>query len=233
MALGETIKGAWAGKGKWWLIGGAAVGLGYLWWTRVRGQDPGADAGAAITPGGAAVADPIVPPGGDFSTPATPAPRPSSNGEWLQEAVASLILPPNNVGPAAAWNALNKALAGDPITNAESSIVELAIRAAGTPPEGMPRLNIASPAPAQTTGGTTSSTGGGSTSSAAVTHKVVTGDSLSGIAAGWRVSSSAVYGRNAAAIESAARAHRLSSSRGGPNNTLGWWIFPGTILTKP
>lgn len=229
MAIGEQIRAVWSGPGRKWVLGGAALGVGYLWWTRLRTRSAagGSDA-ATITPGGAAISEPVVPPGGDYSTPAEAAPRPASNGEWLQEVAAKLVLPPFNKSPIATFNALTKALAGEPLTTAEVGIVEEALRLGGTPPEGMPRINMASTAvPTATTPPPSS------TSSAAVTRTVKSGDTLSAIASAWGVTQSAAYSRNAAAIEAAAKSHGLSSSRGGPSNSLGWWIFPGTVLTKP
>jgi len=142
----DSVKGAFSGPGKKWIIGGALLGGGYLWWTRVRnGKTAAAGDGtgaATITPGGAAVADPVTPAGGDYSPAAGTTTRATTNGEWLQNVMAKLILPPYNRPTAATWNALQKALAGDPLTTAEISIVETAIQIEGTPPEGMPPLNM-------------------------------------------------------------------------------------------
>jgi hypothetical protein len=43
----------------------------------------------------------------------------------------------------------------------------------------------------------------------------------------------AIYNNNAGAIEDAARRNGKQSSRGGPNNQVGWWIYPGTVLNIP
>lgn len=142
MALTDTLKGAWSGNGKKWVIGGAVLGGGYLWWTRVRSAKPATAAGdATITAGGSAVAAPVTPPGGDYS-PSTNATRPSTNGQWIEQVVTILIAAPYNRPGIATWNALSKALNGDPLTTAEAAIVELAIQVRGTPPEGMPPLNM-------------------------------------------------------------------------------------------
>ncbi|MGE5827534.1 MAG: hypothetical protein ACM30G_04115 [Micromonosporaceae bacterium] len=229
MPIGEEIKAAWSGPGKKWVIAGGLASLAYLWWTRARtgGGASGGD-GVSFTPGGSAVADPITPPGGDYSGgSAEPGQRPGNNAEWLQEATAKLLLPPYNYGAAGVFNALTKALGGESLTTAETSIVERAITLSGVPPEGMPRINMASTANPQ------ASTPAPSPPSSTVTHTVVRGEALSSIAAGWKVSTSAAYARNAVTIEAAAKAHGLASSRGGPNNTLGWWIYPGTVLVKP
>lgn len=142
MGVVDTVKGSMAGKGKVYVIGGAVLGLGYLWWTRVRNATPSGEGDATITAGGSAVADPVTPAGGDYS-PATNQTRPSTNGEWLEQAVAILIAPPYNRPAIPTFNALSKALSGASITTAEAAIAELAIQVRGVPPEGMPPLNIA------------------------------------------------------------------------------------------
>lgn len=68
------------------------------------------------------------------------------------------------------------------------------------------------------------------------THTVAPGDTLSGISS--RLLGSAgrwtqLYDRNTAVIENAAKAHGRGSSRGGPRNEVGWYIYPGTVLTLP
>lgn len=225
--FGDTIRSAWSGRpGRKWLVVGGLGAAGYLWWTRRHGGASGGASGSgdvSLTPGGAAVGEPATPPGGDYSQTPTPTPRPTSNAEWLAEAVAKLILPPYNFGSVATWNSLQKALAGQPLTSGEAAIVEAALTAVGTPPEGMPQLNISAPS-----GG-----GGGTGGGSQVTHTVHSGETLTGIAAAWHETGSRVYARNAGAIEAAARNHGRSSSRGGPNNTPGWWIYPGTVLYKP
>lgn len=68
------------------------------------------------------------------------------------------------------------------------------------------------------------------------TETVRPGDTLTGIslrvyanAGRWRE----IYNANAGVIEAAARQRGKASSRGGPRNEVGWWIFPGTVLAIP
>lgn len=68
------------------------------------------------------------------------------------------------------------------------------------------------------------------------TYTVVVGDVLSvislrfyGTANRWME----IYNANAGEIEAAARRHGRSSSRGGPRNEVGWYIYPGTVLRIP
>lgn len=151
MPIGEEVAGAFKGPGKKWLLGGAVVGGGYLWYTRVRpGRATAAKGttagGVGITTGGQAIDPVATPPGGDYSPAAASSPvtRPATNVEWLAQAVAVLAAPPYNRPTVPTFNALSRALAGEPITTAEGSIVELALTAVGTPPDGMPVLNISS-----------------------------------------------------------------------------------------
>ncbi len=239
MGIGDTLKAGLSGDGRKWLIIGAVGGLGYLWYTRVRSGgsgDSGAIGEAAITKGGAAVADPITPPGGDYSEKPEPAARPATNAEWLSRASDVLVAPPHNRAVSATWNALNAALAGQPLSSNDMAIVELAIRLVGTPPEGMPPLNITAPSKVPVPSTTPAPAPAPSKTPvppASSTYVVKSGDTLSSIASKWRTTSSAVYSRNAAAIEAAAKKHGRTSSKGGPNNTPGWYIYAGTVLYKP
>jgi hypothetical protein len=144
----DGVKATTSGPGKKWIIVGAVAGLGYLWWTRSRSGTATKPAGGAatITPGGTAAADPVTPPAGDYSPATAAVDRPTTNAEWLSRAVDTLTAAPYNRPAIATWNALNKALAGQPLTTAESAIVELAIQAKGTPPEGMPPIQMSSTA---------------------------------------------------------------------------------------
>lgn len=63
-----------------------------------------------------------------------------------------------------------------------------------------------------------------------IIHTVAPGDTLGAIAARYQVSADQVYAINATTIEAAAKARGRADSRGGPNNTPGWWIYPGTPL---
>lgn len=230
MSIVDTLKSSWSGPGKKWVIGGAVLGLGYLWWTRVRDATP-STGDATISPGGAAVADPVTPAGGDY-TPTTSTTRPQTNGEWLAYVTARLQLPPYNRPAIATFNALTKALGGEPLTTAEASIVEIALQVGGTPPEGMPKLNISAP----TTGGTTTTPTPApkpKPTPTAASYTVRAGDTLTKIGLMWGNTWRQVYDKNAATIESAAKQHGHTSSRGGPTNNVGWWIFAGTKLYKP
>lgn len=67
------------------------------------------------------------------------------------------------------------------------------------------------------------------------TYTVVAGDTLTAISARFYGTASRyvnIYNANAGVIEAAAKAHGKSSSRG-PNGTVGWWIYAGTVLSIP
>lgn len=67
------------------------------------------------------------------------------------------------------------------------------------------------------------------------TYTIHTGDTLTGISVRFYGTASRyvnIYNANAGAIEGAAKAHGKTSSRG-PNGTVGWWIYPGTVLQIP
>lgn len=231
MGAVDTLRASWAGSGKKWIIGGAIVGAGYLWWTRSRDTGPSTSGAAQITDGGSAVADPVTPAGGDYSPPAEAPERPSTNGEWLAAAVARLSAEPYNKSSVAVFNALTKALGGEGLTTAEMSIVETAITVLGSPPEGMPKLNLTSPAQGSTP--TPNPSTPPPATSTPTSYVVKSGDTLTKIGATWGKTWRQVYDRNAATIEAAAKAHGRASSRGGPNNSPGWYIYPGTRLYKP
>lgn len=140
------LREAFSGKrGKILILAGVVV-VGYLYWTRARtggGTDPAAtdaaaaawDAGAAAGTAGATGTPPTV--GNDVQTPGVTS-RPQTNDQWLSRAVDLL--------GAGAFTALRKALDGQPLTQAESDLVSRAITAFGVPPEGMPALQLSSPA---------------------------------------------------------------------------------------
>lgn len=67
------------------------------------------------------------------------------------------------------------------------------------------------------------------------TYTIQGGDTLTGISVKMYGTSSrwiSIYNANAGTIEDAARRHGKASSRGN-NGTVGWWIYPGTVLTIP
>lgn len=222
----EAFKG---NRGKVLIIGGVAL-TGYLYWTRVRTAAPADSGGAAQDTIGA---DGRIPPTGGPTvgndTQTTGPSRPQSNDEWLANAT-DYLTGQRKVPATDAYNALYKALQGSPLSSQEGVWVGWAISypSLGTPPEGMPALNISKPVtpPQQSPPKPTNPPPSGST----VTYTVKSGDTLSGIARRYGVSESTLYQRNAAVIEAAARAHGLSSSAQGHPGSLGWWIFSGTKL---
>lgn len=67
------------------------------------------------------------------------------------------------------------------------------------------------------------------------THTIAKGNTLWGISSQYYGTGTRwiqIYNANAGAIEAAAKANGKSSSRG-PNGTVGWWIYPGTVLVIP
>lgn len=69
-------------------------------------------------------------------------------------------------------------------------------------------------------------------------YTVKRGDVLSRIAlryygSGTKTRWMKIYNANKGTIESAAKRHGKKSSRGGPRNEVGWFIYPGTVLTIP
>lgn len=244
MAISDTVKEAFTGPGRKWLVIGVLGGGVYLWWTRMRGSKApaaGADTvtldqtGAATDTGGPVVGTGTGPGGSTQDTNANPgASPPEDNGTWIQQAVARLQLPPYNGDPVGIFNALTKALDGEPVTPAEANLVGWAIQVEGTPPGGAPAIAIIpTPKPTTTPPPTAPAPTPKPTTPGPANHTVKSGETLSGIGAGWGKSAQQVYTKNAGAIEAAAKAHGRSSSKGGPNNSPGWWIYPGTVLLKP
>jgi LysM repeat protein len=67
-------------------------------------------------------------------------------------------------------------------------------------------------------------------------YTVVSTDTLSALAVRYYGSASRwreIYNANAGVIEAAARSHGRGGSAGGPRNEIGWYIYPGTVLTIP
>ena len=95
-----------------------------------------------------------VPPPAAYS-PASPDPsanpiRPADNDEWLATA-STLVASGGSIGYLTVSSALSKYLAGETITEAESRLVEQAIKLAGFPPYPAPPVVIASPSTAPLT----------------------------------------------------------------------------------
>jgi len=66
-------------------------------------------------------------------------------------------------------------------------------------------------------------------------HTISSGQTLWGISSQWYGTGTRwleIYNANVGTIEAAARAHNRRSSRG-PNGTVGWYIYPGTVLVIP
>lgn len=145
------IKKAFSGdRGKVLVLVGV-VGAGYIWWTRSRTPsipqpvpDDGLHSpGSGSAPGGSSGQTPI---------PGDPAPsdgRPTTNAAWLDKAVKILSNPPWNYSDTGVWNAIMKAFQGQPISAMEENWIRAAMSALGSPPEGMPPLNISAPIPSQ------------------------------------------------------------------------------------
>lgn len=160
----DSVRDAFQGKrGKVLIVGGGVAVAAYVWWTRRNGTpEPAPD--ATDTPptvgdgpsGRTPQTDPEV---GNTSTGSTAVgPRKyDNNGEWLSDATD--FLAGRGVSSVQAYNALNKALAGQPLTTQEISWVSQAIGALKAPPEGMPPLNASAPAPTGSTQGNAAITG--------------------------------------------------------------------------
>jgi hypothetical protein len=144
MTVADDVKTAFQGnRGKVLVLVGAGI-AGYLWWTRSRTPStpqeitPAPDGlhTSATTPSGST---------GDTAGSTTSHGRPTTNAEWLDRAVNILGAPPYNYSETAVYNAIQKALLGEPITAQEENWVRAAMAALGSPPEGMPPLNISAP----------------------------------------------------------------------------------------
>lgn len=145
------LREAFSGRRGLILAAGGVVLVGYLWWTRGRhlGEEELTDAEGFIVgepadrtrqPNAGPQSDPTV--GNDVQGDA----RPQNAEEWISRSVSTLSNPPYNMSSVAVYSALRKAIDGLPLTTAEAAIIEAAIRAWGTPPGGMPPLNIGAPA---------------------------------------------------------------------------------------
>jgi hypothetical protein len=146
VSVADNIKEAFSGtRGKVLIVGGVAV-VGYLWWTRGRGgsaeptEELVPDTGSA---GRTPQTDPTV--GNDSQTDAgKKSTRPETNDQWITQGVD--VLTGRGTPGGTAFNALNRALLGEAITAQEAGLVNQVISVLGSPPGGMPPLNISAPA---------------------------------------------------------------------------------------
>lgn len=252
MGLGDGLRESWYyGNAKWYLLGGVG-GIGFVLWYRhyQRNKTSGANTtqdGAILTAAtdGLGQTPTTGSPGssGGGDTSSSPG-LPTTNAEWIKQAVAKLQQPPYNAEPVTLFNALTKALNGEPVTASEAILVGWAISVEGVPPGGAPTIVLipATPpkpppptnppptAPPPTTPPPSKPpAGGGST---ATKHTVQPGDTLTSIGAAWHTTALAVYNRNASVIDSEARKHGHPNANG-PDGSKGWYIYPGTVLYKP
>lgn len=142
----ENIREAFSGTRGKVLIGGGVVLVAYLVWTRRRTTpDPAAAELAGAVPDDRRRV-PQSPPtvGNDAQSDAI---RPTDNESWVSQAVDRLSNEPYNYSATALYSALRKALDGQPLTEGERSMVEAAMRELGSPPGGMPALNVKAPDP--------------------------------------------------------------------------------------
>lgn len=235
MDTGEIKKAFSGDRGKILVLIGAGGAL-YLWWTRARtpstpqdvtGPDGLHAPGAGSAPGGSTGS-------GEVPGPAAPdSGRPKSNAEWLDKAVKILSNPPWNYSATGVWNAIMKAFEGSPISPMEENWIRAAMSALGSPPEGMPPLNITAPTPPpQQPPPPPPPPTQPPTQPPADTRRrytVVSGDTLWGIAGkmyGNPTRYMDIYWANEATIVSAARAH-------GVNKDYAKHIYPGTVLVIP
>lgn len=155
----EHVKEAFQGKrGKILLIGGGVAIAGYVWWTRRNGTPQAVpdtsttDTTGTTDTGTSPQTDPTV---GNTSTgtTSTGARKYANNADWLADGTS--FLQGRGTPASDAYNALTLALGGLPITAQQSAWVSQVIGALGAPPEGMPPLNAAAPAPTGSTQGNT------------------------------------------------------------------------------
>jgi hypothetical protein len=150
VSVADDVKEAFEGKrGKVLIVGGGLAIAAYVWYTRANGTPEEVDPNATepvVTEGSSRTpqTDPEV--GNDVQ--GTPGKRvPANNAEWLADATAFLI--GRGTNPVTAYNTLNKALGGEPVSTQEQGLVAQAIQGIGSPPDGMPPINTA-PTPTQT-----------------------------------------------------------------------------------
>lgn len=141
MSVADDVKEAFQGTRGKVLIGGGVVVVLYIWWTRSR--TPSTPAADTTTPAPDNLHTSATEPSGTSGGAGTG--NPTTNAEWQDRAVKILGNPPYNYSETAVWNAISKAFLGAPITPDEENWIRTAMRALGSPPEGMPPLNITAP----------------------------------------------------------------------------------------
>jgi hypothetical protein len=148
--VANGLREAFQGKrGKILLIGGAAVAA-WWWWSSQK------VAPAAVVPDDTTTTTPVTdtdtartpqtaPLYGNTTTGTTTPARPTTNDEWVSKGVDLLV--GRGTPGSSAYNALAKAMDGDPLTQTEAAWVSQVIGVLGVPPFGMPSMNIAAPTP--------------------------------------------------------------------------------------
>lgn len=158
MSVGEDVQEAFQGKrGKVLIIGGGLLIAAYVWYTRTSGSTPeevvDPNAVAPVVTEGSSRTPQTDPEVGNDVQGATGTHRPENNAEWLSAGTDYLV--GRGTPGSTAYNVLNKALGGEPLTEQEKALVSQVISGVGSAPDGMPPLNSAPPAPAKTTTVTT------------------------------------------------------------------------------
>jgi hypothetical protein len=143
VSVADNIKEAFSGTRGKVLVGIGVVVIGYLYWTRGRngaGETYEEELVPDTSPAGRTPqTDPEV--GNDTQGDTTR--RPTTNAEW-QSAGVDILVGRGTPGTTA-FKAISNALNGLPISQQESALVSQVISVLGSPPEGMPPLNITAP----------------------------------------------------------------------------------------
>jgi LysM repeat protein len=230
-----------------YVAGAVVVGVvGYAYWKRRQSAAVAVDTTTGSVGGSDAFTNPNPgASGSDTVDVSGSSGKPTTNDAWANAALEALG--GFYDGPFVVTT-LGKYLSGQPLTADEAQLVRSAWAFVGHPPEDKPILlagggsTPGTPGPVGTPGPEPSPAPlpspsppatNPSPSPAVRTYVIRSGDTLFGIASRYHVSESTLYTRNAGVIEAAAHAHGKSSSRGGPHNEPGWWIYPGTTLTIP
>lgn len=238
--VGPLPMGAWAA-----IIAGG-LGLGYV--INKNSAKKAANAPVPVTSGGTGAGgsgfDVVTPPASN--QPSEPAPV-ETNQSWGRTALNWLIAQHYDAG--VADNAIRKYLYGENLTLQEQALINLVLLKYGAPPEPLPPVIVPTlpppppPPPRPTPTPVIIPRPAPPPPSAPPpppppqerTWSVDPGNTLTYISLVSYGTSSRwidIYNVNAGVIEAAARAHGKSSSRG-PNGTVGWWIYPGTVLRLP